>query len=102
MLLMPDHIHFLVSFMDRASFSRVIGDWKHYLSRTYAIDWQDNFFDHRLRKDESLGGKADYILQNPVRAGLVTKPEDWPYVWIPEGSRRAPRDGPAQGLRRLP
>jgi mono/diheme cytochrome c family protein len=34
-----------------------------------------------LRKDESYREKADYIRANPVRAGLVTRPEDWPYFW---------------------
>jgi hypothetical protein len=42
------------------------------------------FFDHRLRRDESFGQKADYILHNPVRAGFVEKIEDWPYIWISE------------------
>ena len=51
------------------------------LGWAHAIVWQENFFDHRLRTDETLGGKADYILQNPVRAGLAKNIEDWPYVW---------------------
>ncbi|MCE0523122.1 MAG: hypothetical protein LV480_09450 [Methylacidiphilales bacterium] len=81
-LLMPDHIHLLVNFPDIPFFSRVIGDWKHWLSRQHSISWQENFFDHRIRKEESFGEKAEYILQNPVRAGLIDKAENWPYVWI--------------------
>jgi putative transposase len=46
------------------------------------IDWQHDFFEHRLRQEESLHEKADYILANPVRAGLVKEIEDWPYVFI--------------------
>ena len=84
-LLMPDHIHLMLSFPDLPSFSGVIGSWKHWLSRQHHISWQENFFDHRIRKDESFGVKADYILQNPVRAGLVDKAEDRPYVWMGEG-----------------
>ena len=30
-----------------------------------------------------VGAKSDYILQNPVRAGLIEKYEDWPYVLLP-------------------
>ena len=81
-LLMSDHIHLLVNFLDTPSFSRVIGDWKHWLSRQHSISWQENFFDHRIRKEESFGEKAEYILRNPVRAGLIDKAEEWPYVWI--------------------
>jgi len=36
--------------------------------------WQDGFFDHLLRSDESYGEKWNYVLQNPVRAGLVSVP----------------------------
>jgi hypothetical protein len=41
--------------------------------------WQPGFFDHLLRHDESYAEKWDYVWRNPVRAGLVAKPEDWPY-----------------------
>jgi len=41
--------------------------------------WEEGFFDHLLRNDESMGEKWDYIQQNPVRAGLVNDPDDWPY-----------------------
>ena len=33
---------------------------------------------------ESFREKADYVLSNPVRAGLVERVEDWPYVFIAE------------------
>jgi hypothetical protein len=39
------------------------------------------FFDHRVRSEESLEEKACYIRLNPVRAGLITCPDDWPYFW---------------------
>ena len=81
-LLIPDHIHLIVSFPDHLpSFSGVIGGWKHWLSRKVGISWQENFFDHRIRKEESYAEKADYIMQNPVRAALADKAENWPYQW---------------------
>jgi putative transposase len=83
-VLMPDHIHLLLSFPDIPSFARPIGEWKKWLVKRHGISWQENFFDHRLRREESLGEKADYILQNPVRAGLVKEAKDWPYTWMSE------------------
>ncbi|MCE0498916.1 MAG: hypothetical protein LV481_13330 [Methylacidiphilales bacterium] len=80
---MPDHVHLLLSFPDMPSFAKVMGDWKRWLAIHHAISWQENFFEHRLRKEESLMQKGDYILQNPVRAGLVKEAKDWPYVWMP-------------------
>ena len=41
--------------------------------------WQKNFWDTQLRRHESYAAKWDYVRNNPVRARLVTKPEDWPY-----------------------
>jgi REP element-mobilizing transposase RayT len=41
--------------------------------------WQPGFFDQLPRHDESYAEKWDYVWRNRVRAGLVAKPEDWPY-----------------------
>lgn len=59
----------------------VITAWKHYTATQLGIRWQRDFFDHRLRREESAREKEDYIWNNPVRAGLVKRKEDWPYVW---------------------
>src|SRR4029077_2901184 len=78
-LLMPDHLHFLVSFPDNGLRMRtIVSKWKEWTAKSLAIRWQRDFFEHRLRRDESARQKADYILFNPVRAGLVSNPEDWP------------------------
>jgi putative transposase len=77
---MPDHIHLLLNFPPETnSFSRVIGSWKHWLAHQHAVSWQENFFDHRIRAGENYGEKMDYTWQNPVRAGLVQRAEDWPW-----------------------
>jgi REP element-mobilizing transposase RayT len=78
-LLMPDHLHALLSFPPSEKPIRlVISKWKEWTARTVGIQWQDDFFEHRLRHDESRRQKADYILENPVRKGLVSRTEDWP------------------------
>jgi len=41
--------------------------------------WQREFFDHVLRSDEGYAEKWDYVRENPVRAGLVRSPNEWPY-----------------------
>jgi putative transposase len=63
--------------------NKAIRDWKSWLTKEHGIRWQENYFDHRLRGDEQFGEKADYVLQNPVRAGLVKRAQDWPYLWLP-------------------
>ena len=106
--LMPDHLHALISFPYERSMKQIITDWKRFLATKLKIGWQRDFFDHRLRKDESYREKADYIRANPVRAGLISASEDWPYFWIADpqqhdaiGEGEARRPG-APGGRALP
>lgn len=88
-LLMPDHAHGLISFGREFSMRRTITDWKRYLSCRHGIEWQREFFDHRLRDDASLTEKWHYIRNNPVRQNLVEVPEQWPYQWH-NGRARSP------------
>jgi putative transposase len=83
-VIMPDHLHLFV----RGDQNFVLGNWvkglKRAILKTCLIQsqtpfWQPGFFDHLLRSDESYAQKWEYVRQNPVRAGLVTCAEDWPY-----------------------
>jgi REP element-mobilizing transposase RayT len=82
-VLMPDHLHLFV----RVAGERTLGSWMGGLKRAIstaamrpAKAWQRGFFDHVLRSDESYSQKWNYVHENPVRAGLVEKAEDWPYA----------------------
>lgn len=80
-LLMPDHLHALLSFpLSERPIWNILTKWKEWTAKQIGVSWQDDFFEHRLRRGESRRQKADYILANPVRANLVSSPEDWPYV----------------------
>ena len=87
-VIMPDHVHFFAAPEPRAKpLSAFVGDWKKWTARKIAaverIDppvWQKEFFDHLLRSKTSYSQKWDYVRNNPVRAGLVTSAESWPYA----------------------
>ena len=81
-LLMPDHLHMIVSFGRQFRIEEVVSAWKRYAAAKYRIVWQQGFFEHRLRQDESAEEKTAYIKHNPVRAGLVAKPEDWTFLLV--------------------
>ena len=51
-LLMPDHLHAVLSFARSESMSEVIRDWKRFHNRVNHVIWQEGYFDHRLRADE--------------------------------------------------
>jgi len=80
-LLMPDHAHALIAFPRAESMTKAVADWKRYTARHAEIGWQRDFFDHRVRVGENWQLKADYIRANPVRKGLVSRSEDWPWVF---------------------
>lgn len=84
--LMPDHAHLLVhGRSDRSDLHRFVKRAKQSSGQIYAHAvkeplWQDSDYDHVVRPEENLTGIACYIIQNPVRAGLVTSPLDYQFV----------------------
>ena len=80
LLAMPDHLHGVVTFPIQFQMKQSVASWKRWLATQHGICWQDGFFDHRLRSEESAIEKANYIRLNPVRAGLVAEPSQWPYI----------------------
>ncbi|HEV7121871.1 MAG TPA: transposase [Rhodanobacter sp.] len=90
-VLMPDHWHGLVELGDHDDLSVVMNRFKSLLSKAVQslarvpFRWARGFHDHALRRDEDLLAAARYIIANPVRAGLVTKVNDYPYwnsTWL--------------------
>ncbi len=84
---MPDHVHFFCSpEIDAKPLPTFMQAWKQWSSKRIVTDlkiggaiWQPEFFDHVLRSSESYSQKWDYVRENPVRAGLVSKTDDWPW-----------------------
>ena len=96
---MPDHVHLILAPETRSDgwpFSLpeimrlVKGRSAHIVNKHLGRQgpvWQDEFFDHVLRSHESLEEKLDYILMNPVRAGLVEQAGDYPWLWAGEAGQ---------------
>jgi REP-associated tyrosine transposase len=81
-VIMPDHIHLFALGARDYPVTQWMRLLKRSLSRAIATaspHWQKGFFDHLIRHSESYAEKWEYVRQNPVRAGLVKRPEDWPY-----------------------
>ena len=88
--IMPDHLHFLLKL--RETYGKTLQNWvtafKRYtawsVNEEFRIKplWQKNFYEHIVRKDESLEKIAEYIVNNPVRKGLVGDWQKYPYSKI--------------------
>jgi len=80
--IMPDHIHVLAILSGKLSISQVVGKLKTLTKpalRIAGANWQDNFFEHRLRPEEAAGIYALYIFLNPYRAHLIQAVDVWPF-----------------------
>ena len=87
-VVMPDHVHVLLSPFEGNALTTLIAGIKsassHLVNRALHRKgplWQSESFDHILRSEESVFAKASYILENPVRKGLVESGLDWPWYW---------------------
>ena len=93
-VIMPDHVHLLFTALrdtDGWTFAlpeilrAIKGSSARSINRLAGrrgLLWQDESFDHVLRGNESLRETIEYIRQNPVRRGLVTKPEAYEWLWV--------------------
>jgi putative transposase len=79
--LMPDHLHLLVQCGEsRRDLKDFVGAFKSYANKvTGRRLWQRGFYEHVVRKDEHVLAVAEYILNNPVRKGLVAERKE--YRW---------------------
>ena len=89
---MPDHLHLLAATRSGVNFVSFIQYFKQlsafhlsHPSPTARGLWQARFYDHALRLDEDILTVAQYVLDNPVRAGIVADAAAYPYsgslVW---------------------
>lgn len=88
-VVMPEHIHLLLSEPDSATLSDAI----HFLKLSSAKQkqnvsaeqtgtrhfWQKRYYDRNIRSASDFAEKLRYIHRNPVKRGLCEKPEDWPW-----------------------
>ena len=93
-VVMPDHVHLiftpLVDYgaMEVCSLAEIMdaikGASAHRINKMlgrYGRVWQAESFDHVLRSSEGLDAKVQYLLDNPVRRGLASQWNEYPWLW---------------------
>lgn len=82
---MPDHVHLLAEGTSPGSdLRRFVSSFKQKSGFAFSSEhparlWQDGYHDRILRDGETTLAVVRYILENPVRAGLVARFTDYPY-----------------------
>ena len=85
-VVMPNHVHLLASALPEHSLSEIMHSFKSYtaheankmLRRTGQF-WIEDYFDRYIRDEKHFVSTVRYIENNPVKAKLCAKPEDWPF-----------------------
>ena len=84
-VIMPNHVHALIEVW-RVPLGKILQAWKSYTAKEAnrilgreGSFWAEDFFDRYIRDEEHLQRAIHYIENNPVKAGLVRAPEDWPW-----------------------
>jgi REP-associated tyrosine transposase len=93
-VVMPDHVHLILTPLydgdSLCGIAEIMQGIKgtsahkinHLLNRSGQV-WQRESFDRVLRREDSIRAKVEYMVQNPVRAGLVQTAEDYRWLWVP-------------------
>jgi len=82
--LMPDHVHLLQG-VTNTNLVDLVQRWKTFTTNRlhrFGVSgdiWQRSFYDHAMRSDEDLVVAAQYIVDNPIRAGIVAESAAYPY-----------------------
>jgi putative transposase len=95
-VVMPDHVHLalvpLSGSEGTVSLPRIMqaikGSSAHAINKDLGLHgpvWQQESFDRALRREEQFQEKLDYMIGNPVRAGLVRDPLAYPWLWRKTG-----------------
>lgn len=82
-VVMPEHVHLLLSEPECGTLFSALQSIKQSVSRKFVTCdgrfWQERYYDFNVYTKKKWIEKLRYIHRNPVNRGLVTKPEDWPW-----------------------
>ena len=95
-VIMPDHVHLLLTVHDGMTIEKALqlikGRFSHRLSHEYGYRgefWQRGFTEEQVMNRESYDSHREYIAQNPVKAGLVASADEFPFCFLHLAKRKA-------------
>lgn len=87
-VVMPDHVHLLLTVHDEMTIEKAMqlikGRFSHRLSHEFGHlgeVWQRGFTEEQVMNRESFDAHREYILHNPVKAGLAPSADDYPFCF---------------------
>jgi putative DNA methylase len=93
-VVMPNHVHALLTPIHPHDLSDIIFSWKSYTAQQgnrllgrKGKFWSEDYFDRFIRDERHYWTALSYIATNPVKAGLCSRPEEWPWGSARLGAR---------------
>ena len=84
-VIMPNHVHALLEIEQKFLLQEIMHSWKSYTGNEAnkilgkpGVFWAAEYFDRYIRDSRHFENAVRYIHENPVKAGLAAKAEDWP------------------------
>jgi len=95
-VIMPDHIHLLLTVYEDMTIEKAMqlvkGRFSHRLSHEFGYKgevWQRGFAEEQVMNRESFEAHREYIAQNPVKAGIVASADEFPFCFRYRAKRKA-------------
>jgi REP element-mobilizing transposase RayT len=101
-VVMPNHVHALFEPMNGWTVAKIVASWKKFTARKICDHqralgeapsdpiWHREYWDRFIRDQTHLIQAIDYIHKNPVKAGLASTPESWPWSSAFPGNANLP------------
>jgi REP element-mobilizing transposase RayT len=87
-VVMPEHVHAIFRILDDSELSTILHSVKSFsanqvnlLLRKTGRLWLDESFDHIIRHEQEWQEKISYVRDNPVKRGLASCSEEYPWLW---------------------
>jgi REP element-mobilizing transposase RayT len=87
-VVMPNHVHVLLG-AAAGTLGKIVKQWKGPTARQINLAsgskgsvWYQEHYDRFIRDEEHFFTALRYLVDNPVKAGLVTSAKEWPGTWV--------------------
>jgi putative transposase len=96
--IMPNHVHVIIEILENNRLEEILHSWKSFIAheankilRRSGAFWFPEYHDRFIRNSDHLQQAVDYVENNPVKAGLVAKKEEWKWSSASSWERGRPR-----------
>lgn len=87
-VIMPEHVHLVITLIENGDLAGTIRKIKSYTGNKLSVlfnhspFWQDGYYDHAIKCEDDFKKCIEYIINNPIKRGLVLKAEEYKWIYL--------------------